>query len=1026
MKTRGKYRFADSTAIEPLVHHWSAWTYLLSPAPASFHLLSYQKKLLESFLAGPKLHAAASRDPELVGGAFVGLPADRAGEARLLLEEVVKDRRDELELAGAITQFYNWLVEQANGLSLAPYYQSLPIELRGYVELVYDYYHRPTVRFFEGLLYRSRYYKKELQALRLFNLRRDDSRQFLINTPRLAEAGQFHWNIPFDDERVDELFRLDSRPQEWGSILELLGVTATEAEGLSPLWTSDWKPLPEKWRGPSIRIRCLGHACVLVEWNGVAILTDPCVSVKPSEGGLERVSYQDLPQTIDYVLVTHLHHDHFNLETLLRLRHRIGEVVVPKSAGLLYGDVSLKLMCQTLGFKRVLELDPLESIQLPEGEIIAIPFLGEHGDLAHSKSAYVIRAGKERMMFGADSDCLDRQVYEHIRKSIGPIETVFLGTESVGAPLSWIYGPLFPAPPKREQDESRRQHGSDARAALEILETVGAKRIYNYAMGLEPWMEHILGLGLTEQSPQWKASVELLSKARHRGYQVVERPYGVFETHLGDLILTSSSKRPRPAEPIHEFRAERNGRRAKISARASLSISQEFYLWLDEAWGGRQPNNLAIFARLIGPLRVGVLDRAIIEVQRRHTSLRSCLKLVDGEPAYLTSIDALGALRVIDIPSSPDPAAEAERIAAEETGQRIDLSVGSQLRGIVLRFESEEHFLILVAPRWSVDDRSMELLLGELATLYSAFAEGEPSPLSKPALQYGEFSAWQRWWLTSESGQEQLSYWENQLAGVLPAPNLSTALPAPANEIEGFRIQTFQFSEQLSEALRAFADQTDCSLFVVLLTSLQVLLHRYTGAEDLLIGAQFNNRRAGETESLIGPVANTVPLRTDLSGDPDFITLLRRNREVFARALECQGAPFGSLAKWLGAGTPAAASWPLGIMLTLDEPQDLPIFQGLTTERVQFLKFQPEFGLAFHLNNRGQLITGSVCYQEGFFSFEAIAMMIGHFEMLIRGILLQPDQFIGSLQFLNEDCGGQDDVQLLNQEVNDFEAQFAF
>src|SRR5262249_31934936 len=150
---------------------------------------------------------------------------------------------------------------------------------------------------------------------------------------------------------------------------------------------------------------------------------DPCVGAIPASGGLDRFSFCDLPERIDFVLVTHDHYDHFSLETLLRLRARIGCLIVPKSFGLLCGEVSLKLLARKLGFKSVVELDALDSIALPDGEIIGVPFLGEHGDLAQGKIAYAVRAGKEQVLFAADSDCLEREIYENVRRSIGRVQT---------------------------------------------------------------------------------------------------------------------------------------------------------------------------------------------------------------------------------------------------------------------------------------------------------------------------------------------------------------------------------------------------------------------------------------------------------------------------------------------------------------------------------------------------------------------------------------------------------------------------
>ena len=526
------YRWSDSTVIAPLINHWPAWSYLISPAAASLHLLDYQLKTMRSYLQDPESHVRACKDPELIGGPFMDIEPGRAGDVRRLLAETERMQMGNLELARAIIDAYSLLADQAQGQELESFYPKLPYRLRGYVELVYDYYNHPVVRMLEGLLYESEYYDARLQSLKISRPERDNSRPFFMSTPCLDCDDEIDWAKPFNDPQADWLFSLDVEPQPLGIIRETLGLSEKDEPRLMPMLSQGPASPPEKWQGADVRIRYFGHACVLAEWRGISILTDPFVSAMPTGGGIERLTYRDLPAKIDYALVTHNHCDHFVLETLLRLRHRIGHLVVPRSFGLLHGDVSLKLMCRQLGFKNVIEMDTLERIELGDGKIVAVPFLGEHGDLPHAKTAYVVRAGNQAMMFAADSNCLDRHMYERVRDCVGDIETVFLGTESVGAPLSWSYGPLFPRKPSHGVNQSRRQRGCDAARALDLLEAVGARRVYNYGMGQEPWLEHILALGLTEDSPQICESDKLLAEARRRGFIAAERLFGKREFYL--------------------------------------------------------------------------------------------------------------------------------------------------------------------------------------------------------------------------------------------------------------------------------------------------------------------------------------------------------------------------------------------------------------------------------------------------------------------------------------------------------------
>ena len=526
------YRLGDATVVEPLVNKWVAWAHVIPPVAGSLHLLRYQLRLLESYLSDPQSHATTCQDPKFRSGPFIDIPAEKAVDVREFLTTTNEKQAANIQFAKDILEFQNYLVEQAKGQSIEPFYEHLPPSLRGYVELLYDYYNRPIVRFMESLLYASPYYQPELQSLRIFRETQDRYRPFIMSTPRLVQHNQVDWTMPFASPEVDELFKLDSAPQPLGYIRNLLGLRPNDDDLLRQFLSDEMRNREEKWEDSNVRIRYLGHACVLIEWNGVSILTDPYIGVMPERTEADHMSYEDLPEKLDYVLITHNHHDHYCLETLLRLRHRIGCLVVPRSFGIFYGDLSLKLLSQNIGFKNVVELDTLDTIALSDGEIIAIPFMGEHADLPHAKTAYVVRAGKQQIMLAADSNCLDKRVYEHLRQILGPIETIFLGMECVGAPLSWTSGPFLPVAPEFAHEQSRRYNGCNAMRALDILEAVGAQRIYIYAMGLEPWLEHLLGLAYTDDAEQIKEAGLLISQARRRGFAEAQLLYGKHEILL--------------------------------------------------------------------------------------------------------------------------------------------------------------------------------------------------------------------------------------------------------------------------------------------------------------------------------------------------------------------------------------------------------------------------------------------------------------------------------------------------------------
>jgi L-ascorbate metabolism protein UlaG (beta-lactamase superfamily) len=521
------YRFSRSTVVEPLVNRWSACSPCIAPLTASLYANHYQLPNLRQYLESPEVAVEACRNPKYRAGRFVNIPAHRAQEVKAFVEQTEKEYADSIRLAREALRFQVLLNTQAAaGLPLAPLYGKLPDELRGYVELLYDYFTRPMLRVSEPLLYESRHYRPHLQSFRLFPLASDASREFIFSTPRLPSPQAVDWPVPFNDPRVDELFRLDAQPRPLAHIRELLGLRAADDGLLAQLVQACPAALPAAPPAPppegAVRIRHFGHACVLVEWQGVSILVDPCFGCVPREpapaaGGAARLSYEDLPAHIDFALVTHNHHDHYSLETLLRIRHKLGCLVVPRAHGLHHGDISLKLLSRRIGFRNVVELDTLESIPLPGGRIVGVPFLGEHSDLPHAKTAYVVEAHGQRMLFAADSDCLDARLYQHLADALGPVQTVFLGLECVGAPMTWSCGALFAIKPTLQQDQQRRQHGCDAERGLKMLQALKAQRLYVYAMGLEPWYEWLLGLAYTDDAPQIREMRQILVQARQAG-----------------------------------------------------------------------------------------------------------------------------------------------------------------------------------------------------------------------------------------------------------------------------------------------------------------------------------------------------------------------------------------------------------------------------------------------------------------------------------------------------------------------------
>jgi L-ascorbate metabolism protein UlaG (beta-lactamase superfamily) len=512
---------AEHVVIEPLVHSWPAWWCTVAPVPAAFHAARYQIPALRSYLRNPQTHRKAARDPKLAGGTFVDLPADHVPAIQELLARMERCYADACAFAEAVFAFDQRLLSVAKGQALEALYLELPEPLRGLVELVYDYHNRPSMRFEEGLVYASPLHKREEQAVRLWRLGRDAERPFYMSTPNPPHADQLAIAAPFAASAVRALIDLDVEPQPVERVRDLIAELTGHAElaTLERYFAPRAPRCAAAWREPAIRIRYIGHACVLAECRGKSVIVDPFVEVHPASGGAPRLSFGDLPRHIDYALVTHAHADHLACETLVRLRPRIGTLVVPRSHGLASGDPSLKRLGWELGFDRVVELDTLERLPLgADGEVIGVPFHGEHGDLAHGKLTYIVRFGDHRMLFAADSTCLDLDVHRRLKRALGPIQTVFMNTETEGAPLSWPFAALFPRQGRDpELEDSRRCRGSNATEGLAMLEALGARRLFNYAMGIEPWLSRVIGPAPGADSMRMAESDFLLAEARARG-----------------------------------------------------------------------------------------------------------------------------------------------------------------------------------------------------------------------------------------------------------------------------------------------------------------------------------------------------------------------------------------------------------------------------------------------------------------------------------------------------------------------------
>ena len=503
----------------PMMNGWYPTPLLISPM--TFGLVTKRSHLptMESFVEAPDVHRACVATPELRGGPFINYGGPAADVARH-----IQDTRDAcsaaLQRADDMESLFAALPHAATGGGLRAAYRALPQTLSGAVELQYDTLKQPGVRFVESDLYRraEREGHAALQSGRL-ELATKQERPFFLSTPLLARSeGAVDLRVPFSDPLWDRLF--SRSPQRRGELQEIFAsLTDDPRSSVDNLFER-----PDSSPGcsapaldGSTRVRYFGHACVLMESDSHAVLVDPLISY-PGESDLQRWTFDDLPSRIDYVLITHGHVDHFVLETLIQLRHRIGCVVVGRAAGGDLQDVSLKLALQHCGFRSVVELGDHEEIAEAGLRIVAAPFFGEHADLdIRAKASFGVTLGASTCAFFADSNPPDPECYRGLREMLPPIDCMFIGMECVGAPATWSYGSLLQATLTRDEDQSRRLDGSNADTATRMRDFLQPRRSFVYAMGAEPWVTHLSSIVYSEDLQQFKEARRFERETRARG-----------------------------------------------------------------------------------------------------------------------------------------------------------------------------------------------------------------------------------------------------------------------------------------------------------------------------------------------------------------------------------------------------------------------------------------------------------------------------------------------------------------------------
>lgn len=453
-----------------------------------------------------------------------------------------------------------------------------------------------------------------------------------------------------------------------------------------------------------------------------------------------------------------------------------------------------------------------------------------------------------------------------------------------------------------------------------------------------------------------------------------------------------------------------------------LSFGEQRLWFLNQLEPGNSAYNVPEAMRLMGPLQVECLERAIGEIVRRHESLRTTFALVNGQPMQIVAPTVPTRLDISDLSRLPEP--ERERVAAAEVAEQanlpFDLQRGPLLRSTLFVLGAEEHILLLVMHHIiSEGGWSMSIFLRELGILYNAYSSGLTSPLPELPLQYGDYAVWQRDTLQGGVLQPHLSYWKAQLEGAPPVVEWPADRPRPAEQSYRGARQSIFLPKHLKDALNSLSRREGVTLFMTLLAAFQTLLFRFTGQDDLPVGVPVAGRTP-QTTDLIGLFLNTIVLRPRLSAELPFRQLMRQMRQLVFDGLAHQDMPFEVLVEALRPDRSLAFTPLFQVMFAFQNaPRSELELADLKITPFEFEIRSSMVDLTFFAWELPDGLRVVFEYSTDLFDPATMARMLAHFRVLLEGIVRNPDQQLSNLPLLTE----AEQNQIL-QQWNDTRVEF--
>jgi amino acid adenylation domain-containing protein len=435
-----------------------------------------------------------------------------------------------------------------------------------------------------------------------------------------------------------------------------------------------------------------------------------------------------------------------------------------------------------------------------------------------------------------------------------------------------------------------------------------------------------------------------------------------------------------------------------------LSFAQERLWFLEQLETHNAAYNIGVALWLQGDLDPTALGRSINALVARHEVLRTRFVQVEGRPAQIVGADRQPALSVVDLtPLDEDQReVEANQLARNEISAPFDLTDDSLLRVKLVRLEAARHLLMVTMHHIISDQWSVRVFLEELSRLYGEAIGHEAANLAELSVQYADYAAWQRQWLHGEVLARQLDYWKQQLGGELPVLELPTDRPRPAVQRYQGASESLLLPPELLTKLSTIGQSAGATPFMTLLVAFQILLYRYSGQDDILIGTPIANRGRAELENLMGLFLNTLVVRVDLSGNPTFKQLLGHVRQVALDAFSHKDLPFERLVEVLQPERDLSRNPLFQVMFVYQSEQVAPKLKlpGISVQPLEVPTQTAKFDLTLFVEQTADGLKCLLEYNSDIFEAETIRRMLDHFRVLLQGAVADPNQRIGFLPLL--------------------------